>query len=87
MSACTLRSTLNARRSSLPTRGVPGTAIDPEASKYEFGDSGGILVLVNDEDGMDEIKYSLDEGGTFKSYNLSVRMRAQVCRTRRVRSL
>lgn len=61
--------------------GLTWTAIDPEANKYEFGDSGGILVLVNDEDGIDEVKYSFDEGRSFKSYKLSVRMRAQVLLT------
>ena len=31
-----------------------------DALKYEFGDKGSILVVVNDEDGMDSVRYSLE---------------------------
>jgi hypothetical protein len=33
-----------------------------EAHKYEFGDSGSILVVVNDEEAVSEVRYSLDLG-------------------------
>lgn len=40
------------------------------AHQYEFGDHGGLLVLVNDEAPTTEIKYSLDEGQTFNTLRL-----------------
>jgi hypothetical protein len=33
-----------------------------DAHKYEFGDKGSILVVVNDEDGTDNVRYSLNLG-------------------------
>lgn len=47
-----------------------------DAHKYEFGDQGSILVVVNDEDITETIRYSLDLGKTWKEYNLGVRLRA-----------
>ena len=45
--------------------GVTWTMITRDAHIYEFGDQGGILVVVNDEDGMDRVRYSLDLGNTW----------------------
>ena len=35
------------------------------AHKYQFGDSGSILIRVGDEDMTDHVKYSLDLGETW----------------------
>lgn len=45
--------------------GVSWTMIRRDAHIYEFGDQGGILVVVNDEDGTDKVRYSLDLGKTW----------------------
>lgn len=42
--------------------GLTWKMIRADAHKYEFGDSGSILVIVNDEDGVSDIRYSLDLG-------------------------
>ncbi len=36
-----------------------------DAHKYEFGDSGSVIIAVNDEDGVDSISYSTDFGQTW----------------------
>lgn len=38
-----------------------------EANKYEFGDQGSIMLLVNDKEGVNEVRYSSDLGKTWKS--------------------
>jgi hypothetical protein len=40
----------------------------PEAHKYEFGDQGGIIVAVNDEETVDFVRYSTDLGKTWYVY-------------------
>ena len=45
--------------------GVTWTMIRMDAHKYEFGDQGSLLVVVNDEDGVDSIRYSTDFGKTW----------------------
>src|SRR5688572_17420254 len=45
--------------------GVSWKMIRKDAHKYEFGDQGSILVIVNDEEGVDKIRYSLDLGKTW----------------------
>ena len=45
--------------------GVTWQMVRPDAHKYEFGDSGSILVVINDEDTTDEIRYSTDFGKTW----------------------
>ncbi|EEC00038.1 hypothetical protein MPER_00117 [Moniliophthora perniciosa FA553] len=42
-----------------------GVTSDSGHTKYEFGDSGSILVAVNDEETTDEVAYSLDLGRTW----------------------
>lgn len=42
--------------------GLSWSMVRKDAHKYEFGDKGSILVVVNDEDGVDKIRYSLDLG-------------------------
>ncbi|KAJ7355652.1 vacuolar protein sorting/targeting protein 10 [Mycena albidolilacea] len=57
--------------------GLTWKMIRMDAHKYEFGDSGSILVVINDEEGVDEIRYSLDLGNNWKSYKLGVKLRAR----------
>jgi hypothetical protein len=45
--------------------GVTWTMVRPEAHKYEFGDQGGIIVAVNDEEMVDFVSYSTDLGRTW----------------------
>ncbi|KAJ7281966.1 vacuolar protein sorting/targeting protein 10 [Mycena rebaudengoi] len=52
-----------------------------EAHKYEFGDSGSILVVVNDEEAVSEVRYSLDLGTSWKSYDFGVKLRARALTT------
>ncbi|KAJ7493393.1 vacuolar protein sorting/targeting protein 10 [Mycena galericulata] len=61
--------------------GVTWSMIRMDAHKYEFGDSGSILVVVNDEDGVSDVRYSLDLGNTWKSYDFGVKLRARALLT------
>ncbi|TFK37398.1 vacuolar protein sorting/targeting protein 10 [Crucibulum laeve] len=61
--------------------GVTWTMVRRDAHKYEFGDQGSILVAINDEEGTDSLSYSLDLGKTWKSYKLSVKVRARALTT------
>lgn len=45
--------------------GVTWKMIRHDAHKYEFGDSGSVIIAVNDEDGVDSISYSTDFGQTW----------------------
>jgi hypothetical protein len=45
--------------------GLTWRMIRTDAYKYEFGDSGGILVIVNDEEGVDQVRYSVDLGNSW----------------------
>ena len=42
--------------------GLTWKMIRTDAHKYEFGDSGSILVVVNDEEGVDTVRYSTNMG-------------------------
>jgi hypothetical protein len=42
--------------------GLTWSVAQENAHKYEFGDQGGILVLVDDEDKTDQVRYSYDFG-------------------------
>jgi len=46
--------------------GVSWKMIAKNAHKYEFGDQGSIMVLVNDEEAVDRVKYSHDSGNTWQ---------------------
>ncbi|KDQ61974.1 hypothetical protein JAAARDRAFT_76825 [Jaapia argillacea MUCL 33604] len=61
--------------------GVSWSMIRRDAHKYEFGDQGSILVVVNDEEGVDTIRYSTDLGRNWKSFNLGIKMRARALTT------
>ena len=45
--------------------GVTWTMVRLDAHKYEFGDSGSVLVVVNDEESTDSVSYSTDFGKTW----------------------
>ncbi|KAJ7436099.1 vacuolar protein sorting/targeting protein 10 [Mycena galericulata] len=56
--------------------GVTWSTIRMGAHKYEFGDSGSILVVVKDADGVSAVQYSLDLGNSWESYDFGVKLRA-----------
>lgn len=45
--------------------GVTWSMVLPEAHKYEFGDQGGIILAVNDEEMVSSVSYSTDLGRTW----------------------
>jgi len=45
--------------------GVSWRMVDDGAKKYEFGDQGSVLVMIEDEEPTDELKYSFDMGKTW----------------------
>ncbi|KAF9263821.1 Oligoxyloglucan reducing end-specific cellobiohydrolase [Marasmius fiardii PR-910] len=49
--------------------------------KYEFGDSGSILVAVQDDEEIREVQYSLDFGQNWQKYDLGVTLRAKALTT------
>ncbi|KAI0738712.1 Oligoxyloglucan reducing end-specific cellobiohydrolase [Daedaleopsis nitida] len=61
--------------------GITWKMIRRDANKYEFGDSGSILVTVNDEEGANSVSYSTDFGKTWKTYEFGIRMRARILTT------
>ncbi|CAO1625062.1 unnamed protein product [Jaminaea pallidilutea] len=52
-----------------------------DAHKYEFGDQGSVLVIVDDEDTTDHVSYSFDQGRTWKDLDLGVKLRAKILTT------
>jgi hypothetical protein len=61
--------------------GVTWSMSFPDASKYEFGDQGSILVTIGDEEPTDFIKYSFDSGKTWKEYKFGLVLRALLLTT------
>ncbi|KAH9941948.1 Oligoxyloglucan reducing end-specific cellobiohydrolase [Amylocystis lapponica] len=61
--------------------GIHWQMVRMDAHKYEFGDQGSIMVVVNDEEGVDSVRYSSDLGQTWKSFNYGVKLRARVLTT------
>ncbi|GJE98598.1 vacuolar protein sorting/targeting protein [Phanerochaete sordida] len=61
--------------------GVTWEMVAEGASLYEFGDSGSILVTVNDEENTDEARYSMDFGETWQTYKLPLTLRARFLMT------
>ncbi|CAO1617832.1 unnamed protein product [Sympodiomycopsis kandeliae] len=55
--------------------------ISRDAHKYEFGDQGSILVIVDDEDTTDHVNYSFDQGESWQKLNLGVKVRAKILTT------
>ncbi|KAJ3503976.1 hypothetical protein NMY22_g18068 [Coprinellus aureogranulatus] len=57
--------------------GISWKMVAKGAHKYEFGDQGSILVLVDDEQLTSEVKFSLDLGKTWDTYDFGVTLRAR----------
>ncbi|KAN0063715.1 vacuolar protein sorting/targeting protein PEP1 [Thecaphora frezii] len=49
--------------------------VHKDAHRWEFGDQGSIIILVNDEDATDTVLYSLNEGLTWESYSFGQKLR------------
>ncbi|TFK24535.1 vacuolar protein sorting/targeting protein 10 [Coprinopsis marcescibilis] len=47
------------------------------AHKYEFGDQGSILVIADDEEFTTSVKYSLDLGKTWETYDFGIKIRTR----------
>ena len=45
--------------------------IHKDAHTWEFGDSGSILIIANDEEPTDHVLFSIDEGKTWREYSFS----------------
>ena len=65
--------------------GVTWRMIRHDAHKYEFGDSGSIMVVINDEEATDEVRDSTDLGQTWCAHpaTLSFCHTDDVCSTGR----
>ncbi|BGO96427.1 putative Signal sequence binding protein [Rhodotorula toruloides ATCC 204091] len=61
--------------------GLTWRMVDDGAKKYEFGDQGAVLVMVEDEEPTDELKYSFDYGKTWYEFDLGVKLRARLLTT------
>lgn len=51
--------------------------IRKDAHMYEFGDSGSVLVIANDEKPTDRVLYSTDEGLNWKEYKIGMDVRVR----------
>ena len=49
--------------------------VHKDAHMWEFGDSGSILVIVNDEEPTDHVQFTTDEGLHWREYNFGIRLR------------
>ncbi|KAG9313252.1 hypothetical protein JVU11DRAFT_6715 [Chiua virens] len=61
--------------------GLTWRMVRKEAHMYEFGDAGGIILAVNDEEMTDTVSYSTDFGRTWKSFELGISIRAKALTT------
>ena len=61
--------------------GLTWSQVRAGAHKYEFGDSGSVVVLVDDEAKTDSVRYSTNMGKDWKSYTLPLSLRARVLLT------
>ncbi|KAF8634658.1 hypothetical protein AX15_000797 [Amanita polypyramis BW_CC] len=57
--------------------GVTWRMVKKDAHKHQIGGVGSVIVIVNDEEGIDELSYSLDFGKTWRKYKIGVKMRAR----------
>ncbi|PWN53321.1 Oligoxyloglucan reducing end-specific cellobiohydrolase [Violaceomyces palustris] len=55
--------------------------VSTDAHKYEFGDQGSVLVIVDDEDSTDHISYSFNQGKDWNKLELGIKMRAKLLNT------
>lgn len=61
--------------------GLTWRMVDEGANKYEFGDQGSILVLMDDEEASNILHYSTDFGKTWKDLDIEVKVRASLLTT------
>ncbi|WVW85580.1 hypothetical protein I302_107618 [Kwoniella bestiolae CBS 10118] len=61
--------------------GLTWRMVQEGAHKYEFGDQGSVLVIVDDEEPTDNVKYSYDGGSTWSQLDLGVTVRGLVLTT------
>ncbi|KAJ9111054.1 hypothetical protein QFC19_001252 [Naganishia cerealis] len=61
--------------------GLSWRLVQEGAHKYEMGDQGGVLVLVDDEERTDHVRYSSDFGKTWDTLDLGVTLRALLLTT------
>ncbi|GAA6042590.1 hypothetical protein JCM8097_003146 [Rhodosporidiobolus ruineniae] len=61
--------------------GITWRMVEDGAMKYEFGDQGSVLVMIEDEEPTDEVKYSFDFGKTWYEFDLGVKIRARLLTT------
>ncbi|WWD19083.1 hypothetical protein CI109_103541 [Kwoniella shandongensis] len=61
--------------------GLTWRMVQEGAHKYEFGDQGSILVIVDDEEATDHVHYSYDGGRTWTQLDLGVTVRGLVLTT------
>ncbi|KAK2467352.1 hypothetical protein APHAL10511_000587 [Amanita phalloides] len=57
--------------------GVSWKMVKKNAHKHQIGGLGSFLIIVNDEEGVDEIDFSLDFGKTWKKYKTGLKMRVR----------
>ncbi|KAG1738539.1 hypothetical protein EDB19DRAFT_1714235 [Suillus lakei] len=57
--------------------GLTWKMVHEGAFQYEFGDSGSVIVIVDDEQPTDSIMYSTDMGQTWNTYNVGIQFRAR----------
>ena len=55
--------------------------VHKDAHMWEFGDSGSVIVLVNDEEATDHVIFSTDEGLSWNEYTFSQTMRVRTLQT------
>lgn len=61
--------------------GLKWKRVRENAHKYEFGDSGAVVVAINDEETTDKLWYSLDHGDHWDSVDLEKTIRARLLTT------
>ncbi|GAA6014077.1 hypothetical protein JCM10207_000230 [Rhodosporidiobolus poonsookiae] len=61
--------------------GLSWRMVEDGAMKYEFGDQGSVIVMVEDEEPTDELKFSTDFGKTWRTFDLGVHLRARLLTT------
>lgn len=49
--------------------------VHKDAHMWEFGDSGSVLVIVNDEEPTDHVQFSINEGLTWREFNFGIKIR------------
>ncbi|KAG0704558.1 hypothetical protein DFH29DRAFT_910863 [Suillus ampliporus] len=57
--------------------GLTWSMVHEGTYQYEFGDSGSVIVIVNDEEPTDSIMYSTDMGQNWKTYNVGIQFLAK----------